>query len=174
MPHILNSAISNHRDPKASCILRYLENSSGLWSAHRHNLLSDAYGASSHANPQCIYSGIDKVLCLCRRYHITANHLQIWVTLFYKPRKSDLLKIINGSMIKLLTVILITYFHHYDLFDRTCSRLTTTTRGIKVHVYRKRQTSDSSWEFLKIENKQIKAAPNDSHGQNWHKTTCFV
>ena len=97
MPHILNSTISNHRDPKASCILRYLENSSGLWPAHCHNLLSDAYGASSHANPQCIYSGIDQVLCLSRGYHITANHLQIWVTLFYEPRKSDLFKITIGS-----------------------------------------------------------------------------
>ena len=27
-------------------------------------------------------------------------------------------------------------------------------REIKIHVYRKRQTSDSSWEFLRIENKQ--------------------
>ena len=27
---------------------------------------------------------------------------------------------------------------------------------IKIHVYAKRQTSDSSWEFLQIENKQIK------------------
>ena len=163
MPHILNSTISNHRDPKASCIFRYLENSSGLWPAHCHNLLSDAYGASSHANPQCIYSGIDQVLCLSRGYHITANHLQIWVTLFYEPRKSDLLKITNSSMIKLLTLILITYFHHYDPSDKTCSRLTTTTRQIKIHVYRKRQTADLSWEFLRIENKQIKTAPNDSY-----------
>ena len=163
MPHILNSTISNHRDPKASCILRYLENSSGLWPAHCHNLLSDAYGASSHANPQCIYSGIDQVLCLSRGYHITANHLQIWVTLFYEPRKSDLFKITNGSMIKLLTLILITYFHHYDPSDKTCSRLTTTTREMKIHVYRKRQMADLSWEFLRIENKQIKTAPNDSY-----------
>ena len=163
MPHILNSTISNHRDPKASCILRYLENSSGLWPAHCHNLLRDAYGASSHANPQCIYSGIDQVLCLSRGYHITANHLQIWVTLFYEPRKSDLFKIANGSMIKLLTLILITYFHHYDPSDKTCSRLTTTTRQIKIHVYRKRQTADLSWEFLRIENKQLKTAPNDSY-----------
>ena len=29
--------------------------------------------------------------------------------------------------------------------------------------YRKRQTSDSSWEFLRIENKQIKTA-QDSYG----------
>ena len=163
MPHILNSTISNHRDPKASCILRYLENSSGLWPAHCHNLLSDAYGASSHANPQCIYSGIDQVLCLSRGYHITANHLQIRVTLFYEPRKSDLFKITNGSMIKLLILILITYFHHYDPSDKTCSRLTTTTRQIKIHVYCKRQTADLSWEFLRIENKQIKTAPNDSY-----------
>ena len=27
-----------------------------------------------------------------------------------------------------------------------------------LHVYGKRQTSDSSWEFLKIENEQIKTA----------------
>ena len=36
-------------------------------------------------------------------------------------------------------------------------------REIKIHVYRKRQTSDSCWEFLRIENKQIKTAPNDSY-----------
>ena len=37
-------------------------------------------------------------------------------------------------------------------------------REIKIHVYRKRQTSDSSWEFLRKENKQIKTVPNDSSG----------
>ena len=37
-------------------------------------------------------------------------------------------------------------------------------REIKIHVYRKRQTSDSSWEFLRIENKQKKIVPNDSYG----------
>ena len=30
-----------------------------------------------------------------------------------------------------------------------------TIRRIKIHLYRKRQTSDSSREFLRIENKQI-------------------
>ena len=37
-------------------------------------------------------------------------------------------------------------------------------REIKIHVYRKRLTLDSSWEFLRIENKQIKTVPNDSYG----------
>ena len=37
-------------------------------------------------------------------------------------------------------------------------------REIKIHAYRKRQTSDSSWEFLRIENKQKKIVPNDSYG----------
>ena len=37
-------------------------------------------------------------------------------------------------------------------------------REIKIHVYRKRQTSDLSWEFLRRENKQIKTVPNDSYG----------
>ena len=37
-------------------------------------------------------------------------------------------------------------------------------REVKIHVYRKRQTSDSSWEIPRIENKQIKTAPNDSYG----------
>ena len=40
----------------------------------------------------------------------------------------------------------------------------TDYRERKIHVYRKRQTSDSSWEFLKLENKQIKTTPNDSYG----------
>ena len=34
----------------------------------------------------------------------------------------------------------------------------------RIHVYRKRQTSDSSGEFPRIENKQIKTVPNDSYG----------
>ena len=39
-------------------------------------------------------------------------------------------------------------------WKRKCNE--TVTREIKLHVYGKRQTSDSSWEFLKIENEQIK------------------
>ena len=38
-----------------------------------------------------------------------------------------------------------------------------TIRGIKIHVYAKRQTSDSNWEFLRIENKQIKIPQNNSY-----------
>ena len=38
------------------------------------------------------------------------------------------------------------------------------TREFKLHVYSKRQTSDSSWEFLKIENEQIKTAQHNSYG----------
>ena len=37
-------------------------------------------------------------------------------------------------------------------------------REFKLHLYGKRQTSDSSWEFLKIENEQIKTAQNNSYG----------
>ena len=33
-----------------------------------------------------------------------------------------------------------------------------------AHVYGKRQTSDSSWNFLKLENEQIKTVQNNSHG----------
>ena len=50
---------------------------------------------------------------------------------------------------------------------------TINIREIKIHVYRKRQTPDSSWEFLRIENKQITTVPNDSSGFNRHKTTYF-
>ena len=35
---------------------------------------------------------------------------------------------------------------------------------IKIHVYGARQTANVSWEFLKIENKQIKTVQNDSFG----------
>ena len=35
---------------------------------------------------------------------------------------------------------------------------------IKLHVHGKRQTSESSWEFLKIENKQIKTTQSNSYG----------
>ena len=40
-------------------------------------------------------------------------------------------------------------------------------REFERHVYTangKRQTSDSSWEFLRIENEQIKTAQNNSYG----------
>ena len=33
-----------------------------------------------------------------------------------------------------------------------------------LHVYGKRQTSDTSREFLKIENEQIKTTQNNSYG----------
>ena len=36
-------------------------------------------------------------------------------------------------------------------------------REFKLHVYGKRQTSDSSWEFLKIENEQLKTVQNNSY-----------
>ena len=37
------------------------------------------------------------------------------------------------------------------------------TREKKIHIYAKRQTSDSSWEFLRIENKHIKTVQNSSY-----------
>ena len=43
-------------------------------------------------------------------------------------------------------------------------RLSKDITEIKIHVYRKRQKSDSSWEFLRIENKQIKTVQNDFYG----------
>ena len=36
-------------------------------------------------------------------------------------------------------------------------------REIKIHVYAKQQTSDSSWEFLRIENKQIKTVEDNCY-----------
>ena len=44
-----------------------------------------------------------------------------------------------------------------------------TIRRIKIHLYRKRQTSDSSREFLRMENKQIETVltiPVDKTGIN--------
>ena len=46
-------------------------------------------------------------------------------------------------------------------------------REIKVHVYAKRQTSDSTWEFLRIENKQIKTVQNHSYVYNGLETSYF-
>ena len=37
-------------------------------------------------------------------------------------------------------------------------------REFKLYLYGKRQTSDSSEEFLKIENERIKTAQNNSYG----------
>ena len=36
-------------------------------------------------------------------------------------------------------------------------------REFKLHVYGKRQTLDSSWEFLKMENEQIETAQSNSY-----------
>ena len=36
-------------------------------------------------------------------------------------------------------------------------------REFKLHVYGKRQTADSSWEFLKIDNEQLKTVQNNSY-----------
>ena len=45
-----------------------------------------------------------------------------------------------------------------------CKLKGEVNREIKIHVYRKQQTSDSSWEFFRIENKQIETVTNDSYG----------
>ena len=47
-------------------------------------------------------------------------------------------------------------------------------RKLHVHVYDKRQTSDSSWEFLNIENEQIKTAQNNSDRETiaWNYWLC--
>ena len=37
-------------------------------------------------------------------------------------------------------------------------------REIKIHVYDIRQTVNFSWEFLRMENKQLKTVQNDSFG----------
>ena len=47
-------------------------------------------------------------------------------------------------------------------------------REIKIHVYAKRQTSDSNWDFLIIENKQIKTVQNNSFVYNWRDYTYFL
>ena len=62
------------------------------------------------------------------------------------------------------------------LFSRhndTGSRTVLTIREVKIHVYGKRQTSDSSWEFLRMKNKQIKTVQNNFYGENWLETTYF-
>ena len=47
--------------------------------------------------------------------------------------------------------------------QKSAEHLLNKNREIKIHVYAKRQTSDSSWEFLRIENKQIKTVQKYSY-----------
>ena len=47
------------------------------------------------------------------------------------------------------------------------------TREIKIHACGKRQMSYSSWEFLRMKNKQIKTVQNNSYEENWLETTYF-
>ena len=49
-------------------------------------------------------------------------------------------------------------------YDDKDGDVNDNTREFKLHVYGKRQMSDSSWEFLKIENEQTKTAQNNSYG----------
>ena len=42
------------------------------------------------------------------------------------------------------------------------NRVFVKIRETKIHVYGKRQTADLSWEFLRIENRQIKTVQNNS------------
>ena len=48
--------------------------------------------------------------------------------------------------------------------SRLPGKMEKCNREIKIHVYRKRQTSDSSLEFFRIENEQIKTVLKDSYG----------
>ena len=50
-------------------------------------------------------------------------------------------------------------------------RLSNHDKEFKLHVYGKPQTSDSSCEFLKIENEQIKAAQNNFMDKQLRETT---
>ena len=45
------------------------------------------------------------------------------------------------------------------------TNLRSQNREIYCEVYTKRQTSDSSWEFLKIENVQLKTVQNNYYGE---------
>ena len=58
---------------------------------------------------------------------------------------------------------MIEFNHIFVLFDQN-GDLARHIREIKIQVYRQQQTSDLSWEFLRIEHKQIKTVPNDSYG----------
>ena len=56
------------------------------------------------------------------------------------------------------------FFVKIDASKKRCRGFSLTLiREIKIHAYAKRQTSDSSWEFLRIENKQIKTVQNNSY-----------
>lgn len=46
-------------------------------------------------------------------------------------------------------------------------------REIKIRVYGKRQTSDSSLRFLKISNRYTKKVHNNSHVYGLHETLIF-
>ena len=51
---------------------------------------------------------------------------------------------------------------------------TTSNREIKIHVYAKWQMSDSSWEILRIENKQIKTVQNNNCSGQFQINNLFL
>ena len=55
--------------------------------------------------------------------------------------------------------------HNSVCSAKNCRLSGTYYREIKIHVYRRgKRRSDSSWKFLRIENKQIETVPNDLYG----------
>ena len=134
-----------------------------------------------------------------RHYHLTnLNHLRAWNMLPWVPKtfhgrfqvSVNFFKVTRAKSLRrrarekksLVPRIAIESFrfedennYEYEIFSilSIAHAWTSVITEIKIHVYRKRQTSDSSWEFLRIENKQITTVPNDSYGENWHKTTYF-
>ena len=51
-----------------------------------------------------------------------------------------------------------------EIGEKRSDKWTINITEIKIQVYSKRTMSDSSWEFLRKENKQIKTVPSDSNG----------
>ena len=47
-------------------------------------------------------------------------------------------------------------------------------REMEIHVYAKREKSDSSSEFLRRESNQIKTVQNNSYAVNWRETAYFL
>ena len=91
-----------------------------------------------------LYVVVPVILSLISSLLKTGKHLQWLFNREYLPsigaRSFDL----RGRLYRLLAV-------------RCVSSDSVNNTGIRIHVQdRKRQTSDSSWEFLTIENKQIK------------------
>ena len=124
----------------------------------------------SNFSKNCSFSNFSQFLLLCANLDISQfswvlNYRLLFITSNSKIRSFTP---VLSTRIVLDSFYLIIFF--YEKFSTSfwrlllCHKSLTLNGEFKLHIYCKQQKSDSHWELLKIENEQIKTAPNNHYG----------